>query len=84
MIAGLRGRDQRAARDVLVGAEALRSLVAVQGPERLRALLEETAAQESFLIAGVAQAALSKLGRYGRGSNLPSRGNQVAILPAER
>ncbi len=49
--------------DPYVGAEALRSLVAIQGPERLRVLLEEMAAEESFLIAGVAQETLSKLGR---------------------
>jgi HEAT repeat protein len=47
--------------DPYVGAEALRSLIAIQGAEALHPLLEELARKESFLLAGVARQALREM-----------------------
>jgi hypothetical protein len=47
--------------DPFLAAEALRSLVAIEGPSEIRPLLEQVAAAESFLPAQVAREALQSL-----------------------
>jgi hypothetical protein len=47
--------------DPFLAAEALRSLIKIEGAEALRGLLEELSGSESFMVAEVARGALAEL-----------------------
>jgi hypothetical protein len=48
--------------DPYLAAEALRSLIAIEGSDQIRELLDEPAACDSFMVAGVAARALATSG----------------------